>query len=80
MDVLDVVEFIYEIIGVKKLERAQNHVLRYLNYKVHFIIQSLYYTISIYFIYFLICINVFSCLLPVELEATTFSIIRRGFS
>ena len=80
MGVLDAVEFIYEIIGVKKLERSKKYVLRYLNYKVHFIIQSLYYTISIYFIYFLICINVFSCLLPVELEATTFSIIPRGFS
>ena len=71
---------IYEIIDVKKIETAQNHVLRYLNYKVHFIIQSLYYTISILFISYLVSISVFSCLLPLELEATTFSIIQREFS
>ena len=63
----------------QKIERAQKQVLRYLNYKVHFIIQTSHYTISIVFIYFLVSISVFSCIFPLELEATTFSIFWSVF-
>ena len=71
---LAVIEVNSQIFDVKKIERAQKQVLGYLNYKVHFIIQTSHYTISIVSIYFLVSISVYSCLFPSELEARTFSI------